>query len=232
MSCPEAQRSGDLKRSGVKALRMEERELRSLEAKNDTSSEALLIGGCMSEAIRLKTPLRDEDVEKLKIGDRVFIQGVVYTGRDAAHKRLFDLLREGKELPFDIKGQIIYYVGPTPAKPGQVFGSAGPTTSYRMDAYSPALIEKGLKGMIGKGMRSDAVKEAMKKYKAVYFAATGGAGALLARKVKKAQIIAYEDLGPEAIRRLEVQDLPVIVVNDVRGNDLYIEGEKKYRTSP
>jgi fumarate hydratase subunit beta len=186
----------------------------------------------MSEPIRLKTPLSDEDVEKLKIGDRVLINGIVYTGRDAAHKRLFDLLKEGKDLPFDIKGQIIYYVGPTPAKPGQVFGSAGPTTSYRMDAYSPSLIERGLKGMIGKGMRSDAVKEAMKKYKAVYFATTGGAGALLAKRVKKAQMVAYGDLGPEAIRRLEVEDLPVIVVNDVRGNDLYIEGEKKYRTSP
>jgi fumarate hydratase subunit beta len=186
----------------------------------------------MSEAIRLKTPLRDEDVERLKIGDRVFINGVIYTGRDAAHKRLFDLLRDGKELPFDIRGQIIYYVGPTPAKPGQVFGSAGPTTSYRMDAYSPTLIEKGLKGMIGKGMRSDAVKKAMRKYKAVYFAATGGAGALLAKRVKRAEIVAYEDLGPEAIRKLDVEDLPVIVVNDVRGNDLYAEGEKKYRVSP
>ena len=186
----------------------------------------------MSEAIRLKTPLRDEDVEKLKTGDRVLINGIIFTGRDAAHRRLFDLLKEGKDLPFDIKGQIIYYVGPTPAKPGQTFGSAGPTTSYRMDTYSPTLIKKGLKGMIGKGMRSDAVKEAMKKHKAVYFAATGGAGALLAKKVKKAQIVAYEDLGPEAIRKLEVEDLPVIVVNDIRGNDLYIEGEKKYRTSP
>ena len=183
----------------------------------------------MSEPIRIKPPLSDQDVERLKIGDRVLIAGIIYTGRDAAHKRLFDLLKEGKDLPFDLKGQIIYYVGPTPAKPGQVFGSAGPTTSYRMDAYSPSLIEKGLKGMIGKGMRSNAVKEAMKKYKAVYFAATGGAGALLAKRVKKAEIVAYEDLGPEAIRRLEVDDLPVIVVNDVRGNDLYIEGEKKYR---
>jgi fumarate hydratase subunit beta len=183
----------------------------------------------MNQPIRLRPPLSDEDVEKLKTGDRVLISGIIYTGRDAAHKRLFDLLREGKNLPFDIKGQIIYYVGPTPAKPGQVFGSAGPTTSYRMDAYSPLLIEKGLKGMIGKGMRSDTVKEAMKKYKAVYFAATGGAGALLAKRVKKAEIVAYEDLGPEAIRRLQVEDLPVIVVNDVRGNDLYIEGEKKYR---
>jgi len=186
----------------------------------------------MNQLIRLKPPLSDEDVEELKIGDRVLINGIIYTGRDAAHKRLFDLLKGGKDLPFDIKGQIIYFVGPTPAKPGQVFGSAGPTTSYRMDAYSPSLIERGLKGMIGKGMRSDAVKEAMKKYKAVYFAATGGAGALLAKRVRKAEIVAYEDLGPEAIRRLEVEDLPVIVVNDVRGNDLYIEGEKKYRTSP
>ncbi|MBS3906503.1 MAG: Fe-S-containing hydro-lyase [Syntrophaceae bacterium] len=183
----------------------------------------------MTEPIRLKTPFSDKDVERLKIGDRVLLNGVIYTGRDAAHKRLSDLLKEGKELPFDIRGQIIYYVGPTPAKPGQVFGSAGPTTSYRMDAYAPALIEKGLKGMIGKGMRSDAVKEAMKKHQAVYFAATGGAGALLAKKVKKAEVVAYEDLGPEAIRRLEVEDLPVIVINDVRGNDLYIEGEKRYR---
>jgi fumarate hydratase subunit beta len=183
----------------------------------------------MSGPIRLKPPLSNEDVEKLNIGDRVLINGIIYTGRDAAHKRLFDLLKGGENLPFDIEGQVIYYVGPTPARPGQVFGSAGPTTSYRMDAYSPSLIERGLKGMIGKGMRSDTVKEAMKKYKAVYFAATGGAGALLAKRVKKAEIVAYEDLGPEAIRRLEVQDLPVIVVNDVRGNDLYIEGEKKYR---
>jgi fumarate hydratase subunit beta len=181
------------------------------------------------DPIRLKTPLRNEEVEKLKRGDRVLISGVVYTGRDAAHKRLIDLLKAGKDLPFDIRGQIIYYVGPAPAKPGQILGSAGPTTSYRMDAYSPALIEKGLKGMIGKGMRSEAVKEAMKKYKAVYFAATGGAGALLAKRVKKVEILAYEDLGPEAIRRLEVEDLPVIVVNDVRGNDLYIEGEKRYK---
>jgi len=183
----------------------------------------------MSEPLRLRTPLNDADVERLKVGDRVLINGIIYAGRDAAHKRLFDLLKGGKSLPFDIKGQIIYYVGPTPPKPGQVFGSAGPTTSYRMDAYSPSLMERGLKGMIGKGMRSNAVKEAMKKYKAIYFAATGGAGALLAKRVKKAEIVAYEDLGPEAIRRLEVEDLPVIVVNDVRGNDLYIEGEKKYR---
>jgi fumarate hydratase subunit beta len=183
----------------------------------------------MSQPIRLKTPLRDEDVEGLKIGDRILVNGIIYTGRDAAHKRLFDLLAQKEDLPIDLRGQIIYYVGPTPAKPGQAVGSAGPTTSYRMDAYSPSLIEKGLKGMIGKGMRSDAVKEAMKRYKAVYFAATGGAGALLAKRVRKAEVVAYEDLGPEAIRRLEVEDLPVIVVNDVFGNDLYIEGTKKYQ---
>ena len=183
----------------------------------------------MTEPIRLKTPLREQDVQRLRIGDRVLINGVIYTGRDAAHKRLFDLLKEGKDLPFDIKGQIIYYVGPTPAKPGHVLGSAGPTTSYRMDAYAPVLIERGLKGMIGKGMRSEAVKEAMKKYQAVYFAATGGAGALLAKRIKKAEVVAYEDLGTEAIRRLEVDDFPVIVVNDIHGNDLYVEGEKKYR---
>ncbi|MEI9479212.1 MAG: Fe-S-containing hydro-lyase [Deltaproteobacteria bacterium] len=186
-------------------------------------------GGKMAEPVRLKTPLSDNDVEKLKIGDRVLINGVIYTGRDAAHRRLFDLLQAGKDLPFDMRGQVIYYVGPTPAKPGHVLGSAGPTTSYRMDAFAPALIEKGLKGMIGKGMRSDQVKEAMKRHKAVYFAATGGAGALLAKRVKKAEVIAYDDLGPEAIRRLEVVDLPVIVVNDVRGNDLYIEGAIKFR---
>ncbi len=183
----------------------------------------------MSEPIRLVTPLSDENVERLRSGDRVLISGVIYTGRDAAHKRLVDLLKTGKDLPFDLRGQIIYYVGPAPAKPGHAFGSAGPTTSYRMDAYAPSLMEKGLKGMIGKGMRSEAVKEAMRRHKAVYFAATGGAGALLARRVKKAEIVAYEDLGPEAIRRLEVEDLPVIVVNDVKGNDLYIEGEKKYK---
>lgn len=183
----------------------------------------------MSEPIRLKTPLSDTDLEKLRIGDRVLLNGVIYTGRDAAHKRLFDLVKAGKDLPFDIRGQIIYFVGPTPAKPGQAVGSAGPTTSYRMDAYSPSLIEKGLKGMIGKGMRAEAVKEAMREHKAVYFAATGGAGALLAKRIKKADVVAYEDLGTEAIRRIEVEDFPVIVVNDILGNDLYVEGEKKYR---
>jgi fumarate hydratase subunit beta len=182
----------------------------------------------MSEPIRLKTPLTDKDVEKLKAGDKVLINGVIYTGRDAAHKRLIDLLKEGKPLPVDLKGQIIYYVGPAPAKPGQAIGSAGPTTSGRMDAYSPKLMEIGLKGMIGKGMRKKEVVEAMKKYKAVYFAATGGAGALLAKAIKKAQVVAYGDLGPEAINRLEVVDFPVIVVNDVKGNDLYQQGMQQY----
>ena len=182
----------------------------------------------MSEAIRLKTPLSDADVEKLKAGDKVLLNGVIYTGRDAAHKRLYDLLMAGKPLPIDVKGQVIYYVGPAPAKPGQVIGSAGPTTSGRMDAFSPKLIEIGLKGMIGKGMRKKEVVEAMKKYKAVYFAATGGAGALLAKAIKKAQVVAYDDLGPEAISRLEVEDFPVIVVNDTKGNDLYEEGMRKY----
>ncbi len=182
----------------------------------------------MSQPIRLKTPLSDADVEKLKAGDKVLLNGVIYTGRDAAHKRLFELLKEGKSLPIDIKGQVIYYVGPAPAKPGQVIGSAGPTTSGRMDAYSPKLMEVGLKGMIGKGMRKKEVVEAMKKYKAVYFAATGGAGALLAKAIKKAQVVAYEDLGPEAINRLEVEDFPVIVVNDTQGNDLYQQGMAQY----
>ena len=182
----------------------------------------------MSQPIRLKTPLSDADVEKLKAGDKVFLNGVIYTGRDAAHKRLFDLLKEGKPLPVDLKGQVIYYVGPAPAKPGRAIGSAGPTTSGRMDAYSPKLMEIGLKGMIGKGMRKKEVIEAMKKYKAVYFAATGGAGALLAKAIKKAQVVAYEDLGPEAITRLEVEDFPVIVVNDTQGNDLYQQGMAQY----
>jgi fumarate hydratase subunit beta len=179
--------------------------------------------------IRLKTPLTDKDVEKLKIGDKVLLTGVIYTGRDAAHKRLFDLIEAGKELPIDVRGQVIYYVGPAPAKPGKPIGSAGPTTSYRMDAYAPKLMELGLKGMIGKGNRGADVVEAMKKNKAIYFGATGGAGALLARSIKKAETVVYEDLGPEAIQRLEVEDFPVVVINDTKGNDLYVEGAKKYR---
>jgi fumarate hydratase subunit beta len=183
----------------------------------------------MGDPIRITTPLINEVVEKLQIGDKVLISGVIYTGRDAAHKRLTDLVNKGESLPFDIVGQILYYVGPTPPKPGQAIGSAGPTTSYRMDLYAPILIAKGLKGMIGKGVRGKEVIEAIKKFKAIYFAATGGAGALLSKRVKKAEVVAYEDLGTEAIRRLEVEDFPVIVVNDVQGNDLYIEERKRYR---
>ena len=167
-------------------------------------------------------------MEKLEIGDRVLLTGVIYSARDAAHKRLFDLIQAGKELPVDIRGQVIYYVGPAPAKPGKPIGSAGPTTSYRMDAYAPKLIELGLKGMIGKGNRGAGVVEAMKKFKAVYFGATGGAGALLARSIRKAETVAYEDLGPEAIQRMEVEDFPVVVINDTKGNDLYVEGRTKY----
>lgn len=182
----------------------------------------------MSEVKRITTPLTDEAVESLHIGDRVLISGVIYTGRDAAHKRLFDLLQAGKELPVDLKGQIIYYVGPAPAKPGKVIGSAGPTTAGRMDFFAPALIEYGLKGMIGKGYRKPVVLDAMKKNKAVYFAATGGAAALIARRIVKAEVVAYEDLGTEAIHRLEVKDFPVIVVNDCYGGDLYQQGLAKY----
>jgi fumarate hydratase subunit beta len=182
----------------------------------------------MSKQIRLTTPLLNEDIENLKIGDKVLLNGVLFTGRDAAHKRLFDLIKKGEDLPIDLKGQVIYYVGPTPAKPGKPIGSAGPTTSYRMDPFAPTLIELGLKGMIGKGNRSQEVIESMKKYKAVYFGATGGAGALLAKRIKKATVVAYEDLGPEAIRRLEVEDFPVTVVNDCNGGDLYKEGIKRF----
>ena len=182
----------------------------------------------MSDIKKITPPLTDEVLENLKAGDNVLISGTIYTGRDAAHKRLCDLIKEGKELPFDVKGQIIYFVGPTPPKPGHVIGSAGPTTSYRMDAYSPILIEHGLKGMIGKGSRSQEVKDAMKKFKAVYFAAIGGAGALISKSIKEAEIIAYEDLGPEAVRKLKVENFPAVVVNDIFGNDLYEIGRKQY----
>lgn len=183
----------------------------------------------MAETITLQTPLSDEDVKKLKIGDKVLLNGVIYTGRDAAHKRLVELIDAGKDLPIDIKGQIIYYVGPSPAKPGKPIGSAGPTTSYRMDPYAPALIAKGLKGMIGKGPRGEGVVAAMKEHGAVYLGAVGGAAALIARAIKKAEVVAYEDLGPEAIRRLEVEDLPVIVAQDSHGGDLFREGVERYR---
>ena len=182
----------------------------------------------MQETIRLTTPLKREDVEGLRIGDRVLLNGIVFTARDAAHKRLIQLIEGGDTLPFDLEGSVIYYVGPSPAKPGQAVGAAGPTTSYRMDAYAPTLIERGLRGMIGKGKRNDAVKDAMRSHKAVYFAAIGGAGALMAKSILSAEVIAYPELGPEAIRRLEVRNFPVIVANDTHGGDLYEEGAKAY----
>jgi len=171
-------------------------------------------------AKKVTLPLTDKTLEDLKAGDNVLLTGVMYVGRDAAHKRMVEALDQGKPLPFDIKGQVIYFMGPSPAKPGQAIGSAGPTTSGRMDSYSPRLIAEGLKGMIGKGMRSQEVKDAMKKYKAVYFAAIGGAGALISKTIKKSEVVAYEELGAEAVRRLEVEDFPVTVVNDIYGGDL------------
>ena len=179
-------------------------------------------------AISVKTPLSHEDARKLKAGDSVLLTGVIYTARDAAHKRLCELVAQGKELPMDIRDAVIYFVGPTPAKPGQAIGSAGPTTSYRMDAYSPTLIVQGQTGMIGKGKRGPEVIAAMKEHGAVYFGAIGGCGALLSQCIKKAEIVAYEDLGAEAIRRLEVEDFPVIVIIDSEGNNLYETGRAKY----
>lgn len=176
----------------------------------------------------LTTPLTVEDLKDLKAGDDVYITGYIYTARDAAHARLVELLDEGKELPFDPEGAVIYYVGPTPAKPGQAIGSAGPTTSYRMDSYAPRLMDAGLKGMIGKGKRDQGVKDSIVKNGAVYFAAIGGAAALIAKSVKSAEVIAYEDLGAEAIRKIYVEDFPVTVINDSHGNDLYMSGRKEY----
>lgn len=180
---------------------------------------------------KINLPLTDEIVTDLRIGDSVLLNGIIYVARDAAHKRMIEALDLGKPLPFEIKGQTIYFMGPTPARPGRPIGSAGPTTSGRMDSYSPRLIAEGLKGMIGKGMRSAEVKEAMRQYKAVYFGAIGGAGALAAQRIKNAEVVAYEELGAEALRRLEVEDFPVTVVNDIHGGDLYQEGKAKYRTT-
>lgn len=177
---------------------------------------------------KLTTPLDDMTVTKLKSGDRVLLSGKIYTARDAAHKRMTETINAGGEMPFDLKGQVIYYVGPAPAKPGQVIGPAGPTTSGRMDSYTLPLLARGLKGMIGKGSRSPEVVAGLKHLNAVYFAAVGGAAALLARKIKKCELVAYPDLGPEAIYELDVEDFPVVVVNDTHGNDLYLEGIKKY----
>ena len=178
--------------------------------------------------LRIKAPLDEPAVKKLRAGDQVLISGVIYTARDAAHKRLLQALESGEKLPFELKGQVIYYMGPAPARPGHVIGSAGPTTSGRMDSYAPRLMAAGLKGMIGKGERSQAVRDAIKRYKAVYFGAIGGAGALISKTIKKSEIIAYADLGAEAVRRLEVEDLPATVINDIHGGDLYREGRAKY----
>lgn len=181
------------------------------------------------EMKRIRTPLDKEAVEELRAGQKVFLTGHIFTARDAAHKRFIEALDKGDELPFDIRNQVIYYCGPSPAPPGRVIGACGPTTSSRMDAYSPRLIALGLKGMIGKGKRSQAVKDAIKQYGAVYFGATGGAGALLSQSVVSAEIIAYEDLGPEAVVKLGVVDMPLFVINDVLGNDLYETGTAEYR---
>ena len=183
----------------------------------------------VQQKIRLNTPLTADKVLSLKAGDSVLISGIIYAARDAAHKRMVEALDRGETLPVDFKDQIIYYVGPTPAKPGQPIGAAGPTTSGRMDAYAPRLLEQGLKGMIGKGYRSAEVVTAMKKYGAVYFAATGGAAALIARSVKRYGVLAYEDLGPEALAKLTVEDFPAIVVIDCQGNNFYEENQKRYR---
>ena len=180
---------------------------------------------------KLQTPLTRDMARTLKAGDACLITGVIYTARDAAHKRLCELAAQGNPLPMDMENAIIYFVGPTPAKPGQAIGSAGPTTAYRMDAYSPALIAIGQTGMIGKGKRNSEVIDAMKTYGAVYFGATGGCGALLSKCIKKSEIVAYEDLGAEAIRRLEVEDFPVTVIIDSEGNNLYETGREAYLAS-
>jgi len=178
---------------------------------------------------KITTPLTEETVKDLVAGDTVLITGIICTGRDLAHKKLTDALLAGEKLPFNLAGAVIYYVGPSPAKPGKPIGSAGPTTSYRMDSYSPLLIEKGLRGMIGKGNRTRPVLDAIKKHHAVYFAAVGGAAALIAKSIKQAKVIAYPELGPEAVQELVVEDFPAVVVNDIAGGDLYEQGMAKYR---
>jgi len=183
----------------------------------------------MKLPIYLQTPFVTEQVASLRMGDRVLLSGKIYTARDAAHKRLVALIEKGGPLPFELEGQVIYYVGPTPPRPGMPIGAAGPTTSYRMDAYAPALMARGLKGMIGKGMRAPEVRAAMQRYKAVYMAAIGGAGALMAKSVCSVEIVAYPELGTEAIRRLWIKEMPLIVVNDVHGGDFYEEGVKTYK---
>ena len=178
---------------------------------------------------RLTPPLTDEDLESLRAGDKVLISGRIYTARDAAHKRFVEALERGEKLPIDLKGQVIYYVGPTPARPGMIIGSAGPTTSLRMDKYMEPLLKAGLKATIGKGYRSWRVVELLKKYKAVYLVATGGVGALISKRIKKVRIVAYEDLGPEAVRELWVEDFPAIVANDIYGGDIFRDGVERWR---
>ena len=186
----------------------------------------------MAQAKKITLPLTDETLKDLKAGDNLLLTGVMYQGRDAAHKRLVETLDQGKPPPIDIKGMAIFYMGPSPARPGRPIGSAGPTTSGRMDSYSPRLMAEGLKVMIGKGQRSQPVKDAIVKYNGVYLGAIGGAGALIAKTIKKAEVVAYKDLGPEALRRLEVEDFPVTVINDSHGGDLYQEGKTKYQVTP
>lgn len=181
------------------------------------------------EFVRLEAPLSLEDIESLRTGDIVRLSGTLYTARDAAHARIKEAIENGDPLPFDPEGQVVYFTGPAPAKPGQVLGPAGPTTASRMDPYSPLLIERGLRGMVGKGLRSEAVRRAMREHGCVYFGAVEGTAALLARCVKSAKVVAYEDLDAEAIRRLLVEDFPVVVVNDLHGGDLYLEGREKWR---
>jgi len=183
----------------------------------------------MAEVKKITLPLIDEVLEGLRAGDNLLLSGVIYIARDAAHKRMVEALDHGQPLPFDIKGATLYYMGPTPARPGRAIGSAGPTTSGRMDAYAPRMMAEGMKGMIGKGLRSQAVRDAMVKHRAVYLGAIGGAGAIISRSIKKSEVVAYEELGAEAVRRLEVEDFPVTVVNDVHGGDLYEEGKARYR---
>jgi fumarate hydratase subunit beta len=182
----------------------------------------------MSKTYNLTTPLTQEITRNLQAGDIVYLSGILFTARDAAHKKLVDLIEAGKELPFDLEGSIIYFVGPTPPKPGEPIGSAGPTTSYRMDSYSPTMLKNGSLGMIGKGKRNQEVKDACKEYGGIYFGATGGAGALLGKQIISAEVIAYPELGPEAIRKITVKDFPVTVVNDTHGNDLYQMGREQY----
>lgn len=185
----------------------------------------------MADSVALTTPLTDEVISRLTVGTHVAFSGVIYTARDAAHKRLIELIKQGQPLPVDLRGQVIYYVGPTPARPGAVIGSAGPTTSMRLDPYTLPMLGLGVKGIIGKGGRGPAIRQAIKDHHAVYCIAVGGTGALLNRHIKSAQVVAFEDLGTEAIRRLEVEGFPAIVVNDCEGNDLLESGKREFRTS-